>query len=159
MSTMHLTGALAIVRVNGEPIGKLRNVRATENFRRVGIRGLGTTIEDEAPIVEWTGSVQCSFYEINFQSTGVTNAVRRDVQTKQEFEDNLLLDIEGVQIDIFKKIEDFVDPATGLRRAGVEPYAIIKRVLIESDSFDISEGTVSGHDQSFKYLEPLLYPV
>lgn len=154
----HLTGALAIVRVNGEAIGKLRNVRATENLRRVGIRGLGTIIEDEAPVVEWTGSVQCSFYEINFQSTGVRNAIRRDVQTNQEFEDNLLLDSDGVQIDIFRKIEDFIDPATGLRRATVEPYAIIKRVLIESDSFDISEGTVAGHDQSFKYLDPLLYP-
>lgn len=154
-----LTGALAIIRVNGTAIGKMRNIRATENVRRVDVRGLGTILTQEAPVVEWAGTITASFYEIDFETTGIERAIRRDVQTAEEFEDNLVLDSEdGVQIDIFKKVEDIIDPVTQLRKAKAQPYAIINRCLIESDGFDINEGVVAGHDQTFKFLDPIIYP-
>jgi len=158
MANEVLHGALAIIRSKGQVIGKMRNIRATENMRRVDVRGLGTILNQESPVVEWSGTLSCSFYEITFKDQGLPNAVRRDVQTKQEFEDNLLLDHDGIQIDIFKKVEDFIDPTTKLIKAKAEPYAVVTRLLIESEDFDISEGTVSGHNQSFRFLDPILYP-
>jgi hypothetical protein len=151
-------GALAVVRKNGTAIGRMRNVRWTENLRRADVRGIGTIIVQEAPVVEHAGSLTCDFYEVDFSKTGLPEAIRRDVQTNQEFEDNVLLNYDGIQLDIFKKVEDAVDPDTGLKKSKVQPYAIIRRLLIESEGADISEGAISGHNQSFKYLDPVIYP-
>jgi hypothetical protein len=72
------------------------------------------------------------------------------------FEDQLVLDVDGVQVDIFKKVSDVID-ANGIIKPKLKPYAIVKNCLIESDSFDISDGAIAGHSQSFKYLTPLTY--
>jgi len=158
MADKVMHGALAIVRKNGTAIGRMRNVRWTENLRRADVRGLGTILVQEAPVVEHSGTLTCDFYEVDFSKTGLPEAIRRDVQTNQEFEDNVLLNYDGIQLDIFKKVEDAVDPVTGLKRAKAEPYAIIRRLLIESEGADITEGAISGHNQSFKYLDPVIYP-
>lgn len=153
--TMH--GALAIIRKNGTAIGKMRNVRWTENLRRADVRGLGTIIVQEAPVVEHGGTLTCDFYEVDFSRTGIPGAIRRDVQTNQQFEDQVLLD-DGIQLDIFKRVEDAVDANTGLKTTKAQPYAIIKQLLLESEGADISEGAISGHNQSFKFLSPIIYP-
>lgn len=158
MADKVMHGALAIVRKNGTAIGRMRNVRWTENLRRADVRGLGTILVAEAPVVEHSGTLTCDFYEVDFSKTGLPEAIRRDVQTNQEFEDNVLLNYDGIQLDIFKKVEDVVDPATGLKKAKAVPYAVVRRLLIESEGGDISEGAISGHNQSFKYLDPVIYP-
>jgi len=152
-----LTGALAIIRVNGTALGKMRNIRVTENQRRVNVSGLGTILTLETPVVEWTGSLTCSFYEIDFQSQGVKNAIRRDVQTSQDFEREILLNEDGIQLDIFKRVKDFVgDNGDTVEKA--VPYAIIKRCFPDSESFNIDSGSVAGRDQSFRYLDPIIFP-
>lgn len=151
-----LTGALAIIRQNGVAIGKMRNVRLQETIRRARVSGLGTILPQEQAAVEWSGTLSCSFYEINFFQSGIRNGIRRDVANKQEFENQLVLDSEGVQIDIFKKISDVVDAETGLIGDAIKPYATVTRCLIDNESIDISEGQISGRDQSFMYLDPVL---
>lgn len=102
--------------------------------------------------------------EILFQDTGLPNAIRRYFTSaesqvllgQESFEDQVILDTDGVQLDIFKKVTDVIS-ATGIIIPKVIPYATIPNCLIESDSFDISEGAISGHDQSFGCLKPVLY--
>jgi hypothetical protein len=102
--------------------------------------------------------------EIEFQKTGIKNAIRRIFPNitsqvtlgETSFEDQLVLDVDGVQIDIFKKVADVVNP-DGTIKPKLKPYAIVRKCLIESDSFDISEGSIAGHSQSFKYMTPLTY--
>lgn len=159
-----LTGAIALIKVDGQVIGRMRNVRCTENMRRVPVRGIGTIMPSEQAVTEWDGTLSCDFMEVEFQKTGITNAIRRIfpniasqvLNGNESFEDQLVLDVDGVQIDIFKKVKDVVD-ANGIIKPKLKPYAIVKKCLIESDSFDISEGSIAGHSQSFKYLVPLTY--
>jgi hypothetical protein len=158
MADKVLTGALAIVKVNGTPIGRMRTVTATENLRRQPVRGIGTILVQESPVVEHAGTLNAQFYEVDFQKTGIPKAINREVQTKQEFEDNVLLNHDGVQVDIFKKITDYVDTNTGKIIPKAIPHAIITRVLIEQENIDISEGQVSGHNQNFTYLDPIIKP-
>lgn len=153
-----LTGSLAIVRYKGTTIGLMKNISVTESFQRADVQGLGTILTSEAPTTSWRGSLQCSFYEFDFSKSGIPDALRRDVQTSQQFEDQLMLDNDGIQVDIYKKVSDIVDPTTGLIKAKVTPFAIVKRLLIESDGFDISEGQVAGHNQSFRFLDPIIFP-
>lgn len=158
-----LTGAIALIKVNGVVIGKMRSVRVQEQFRRMEVRGLGTILPSEAPVVEWSGTLSCEFMSIDFQTEGITDAVRRAMPNVasqvlnggQSFEDQLILDATGVEIDIYKKISDVVD-AKGNITPKLAPYAIVYNCLIESDSFDISEAAIAGHSQSFKYLTPVV---
>lgn len=160
-----LTGAIALIKVDGQVIGKMKSVRCQENMRRVPVRGIGTILPSEQAVTEWEGTLSCEFMSVDFRNDGIKNAIRRifpniasQILTgNASFEDQLVLDTEGVQIDIFKKITDIIDPATGTIKPKLRPYAIVRKCLIESDSFDISEGAIAGHSQSFKYLQPLTY--
>jgi hypothetical protein len=159
-----LTGAIALIKVDGQVIGRMRSVRCQESIRRQAVRGIGTILPSEQAVVEWEGTLSCDFMEVDFSKTGITNAIRRAfpniasnvLNGGASFEDQLVLNTEGVQVDIFKKVSDVVD-SNGIISPKLQPYAIVQNCLIESDSFDISEGSISGHSQSFKYLVPLTY--
>lgn len=159
-----LTGAIALISVGGQTIGKMKSVRVQESIRRMPVRGIGTILPSEQAVTEWEGTLSCEFMEVDFKKTGITEAIRRVfpnvasqvLNEETSFEDQLILDSEGVQVDIFKKVSDVVD-ANGIIRPKLEPYATVYNCLIESDSFDISEGSIAGHSQSFKYLTPITY--
>ena len=159
-----LTGAIALIKVQGQVIGKMKTVRCQEQIRRQPVRGIGTILPSEQAVTEWEGTLSCDFMEILFHKTGITNAIRRLFPNiasqvllgQTSFEDQLVLDTDGVQIDIFKKVTDVINP-DGTINPTLVPYAIVKKCLIESDSFDISDGAIAGHSQSFKYLTPLTY--
>lgn len=159
-----LTGAIALIKVDGQVIGKMRGIRCNETVRRLPVRGIGTILPSEQAPTEWDGSLSCDFMEVEFKTTGITNAIRRifpNIASQvlnggTSFEDQLLLDSDGVQVDIFKKVADVI-AADGTIKPKLKPYAIVRRCLIESDSFDISEGAIVGHSQTFKYLDPITY--
>ena len=160
-----ITGAIALIKVDGIVIGKMKSVRCQENIRRIPVRGIGTILPSEQAVTEWEGTLSCEFMEIRFEETGIRNAIRRVFPNiasqvlagNESFEDQLVLDTQGVQIDIFRKVTDLVDPVTGHIKPKLVPYAIVRNCLIESDSFDLSEGSIGGHSQSFKYLVPLTF--
>lgn len=162
--TTTFTGAIALIKSSGIVIGKIRGIRGSETMRRLPTRGCGTILPSEQSVVEWDGTVSCDFIEVNFRDTGIINAIRRvfpniasQVLTGQpSFEDQLVLDTDGVELDIFKKVTDVIG-ANGIIKPKLKPYAIIKRCLIDSEGFDISDGALVSHSQSFKYLDPITY--
>lgn len=160
------TGALGIIKVNGIIVAKAKNVSATENFRRVEAVGIGTIFASEAPVVAFAGSVNCSFIEVSFRKTGLPGAVKRTFDNvfsqvlngNSSMEDQLVLDGDGITMDIFRKVEDFIDPTTGLIRPKLDVYVTVRNMLIETDGFDITEQGLAGHNQTFKYLTPITFP-
>jgi hypothetical protein len=162
-----LTGAIAIIKSNGKPVGLMRNFRINESTRRIPVRGLGSILAKEAPVVEYNGSISCSFFEVSYEESGIPNAIRRDVgvgnavsqiatgNNQANFEDNLVLDVDGVQIDLYKKVTDVIG-TDGLITPKVKPLAIITRCLIEGDNVTIDEGGVAGRDQTFMFLDPIV---
>lgn len=170
------TAALALIVVNNKVVGHMRNIRYNENTRRVQVRGLGTILPQEAPVTEWSGSLSCSFFELNYKIAGLSDAIRRDVGVgntgslitpggggfPSSFEDNLVLDTEGITVHIYKKVKDAaLSPTPGgpvpLHRANSKTYAVLHRCLIESDNVTIDEGNVVGRDQTFTCLDPVVY--
>lgn len=168
--TMH--GAIAIIKVDGKAIGKMRDVRINESFRRMRVnKGLGSIMPDEFAVTEWAGNLSCSFFEINYEKSGIPNALNRFFgsnilsQIAQQintpnFEDQLVLDYVGVDIEVYKKVQgtsqqsnsgDIVTPA-------LKHYCTVRGCFIESDNVNIAEGQVSGRDQTFQYLFPAVFP-
>lgn len=158
-----LTGAIALIKVDGQIIGKMRSVSVQEQIQRMEVRGLGTIMPSEAAVTSWSGTLTCEFMSVSFKNDGIKNAIRRTFPNiasqaligGESFEDQLVLDTQGVQIDIFKKVADVID-ANGIIKPKLIPYAVVQNCLIESDSFQISEGGIAGHNQSFKYLKPMV---
>lgn len=157
-----LTGAIALIKVQGVVVGLMRSVRVQESFRRTPVRGIGTILPSEQAVTEWDGTLTCDFMEISFFNTGIRNAITREIGNigsqvdsgNTSFEDELILNSDGVQVDIFKKIKDVIN-SDGTIKPKLVPHVTIKRCLIENESLDISEGGISGHNQSFKYLDPI----
>ena len=152
------TGALAFVKVEGVVVGRMQNIRASEQFTRARVGGLGTILPQEVPVTQWAGSFNCSFYLIDWDKARIASSIRRDVQTNQEFEDYLLLQENGIQLDVFKKVSDAIDPETLLPRPILKPAFIIRGAFTDSEAFNLAENQVGGHDQSFMYINPIIQP-
>lgn len=162
MANEVMHGAIALIKVNNNVIGKMKNVRVQENVRRQDVIGLGSIFLKESPVVGWTGTLSCSSFAIDLAADGIPNAFKRGFSNivsqalsgQSSMEDQLILDSTGVDVYMFKKVEDLIDPVTKIIKPKAIAFCIVRNCLIESDSFDISEGQLSGKDQSFKYLQP-----
>lgn len=155
-----MTAPLAVIKVNGKVIGKMKNIRVTESIQRGTVQGIGAFNNSEIPALKWDGTLSCSFYTINFnnQNELFKTALLRNVNTVQEFVDTVLLQEDGVTIDILKKVKDYTDE-NGIVKPKYEVFASIVGCFPNKESFDISEGQISGRDTDFQYLEPILFPL
>lgn len=156
-----MTAPLAVIKKNGNIIGKMKNVRVTETIRRGRVSGIGELTPQELPALEWNGTLNCQFYLITVPDSGIPDANPRKYQAAaQEYIDHVLLDEDGVDITIYKKVDaGTVNSATGLINSKLEEFATISAAFIDREGFDITEGQISGKDQDFTYMNPILYKV
>lgn len=156
-----MTAPLAIIKVNGVAIGKMKTVRVTEQIQRGNVQGIGELTTQELPAIKWTGTFNASQYSITFnnQDTLIKNALLRNVNSIQEFVNTVLLQEDGIQVDIMKKVKDYQDENTGIIYPKFELFASIRAAFANRESFDISEGQISGRDVDFEYLTPILFPL
>lgn len=172
-----ITGAIAFIKVfdpianTFEYIGKMRDIRVNENFRRVRVpKGLGSIFADEFALVEWAGTISCSYFEISYGKTGLTSALKRNIFgqgdmfsqiaggiTTENFEDQAVLDDVGLTVDIYKKVQGTI--TNGIIQPDAKIYAIVSGMFIESDNINISEANIAGRDQTFQYLRPVVIKV
>jgi len=151
-----LTGAIAIVRVNGVAIGKMKNIRATETLQRGEVRGIGSITPSELPPLTWAGTLTCDFFNIDFSKSQLPGAIYRNTASLQAFVDSVLLQEDGITVDIFKKVNAGTN-TSGLMTSQEVPYAQIQGLFLNTESFDITEGQISGRNQSFQYIYPIVY--
>ena len=152
-----LTAPLALIKVNGITVGKMKTIRVVETFRRGRVSGIGELTPQEIPAMEWNGTLTCEFYEVDFKTTGLPEAIKRQAPSPQAFIDNILLQEEGVDVVIFKKVTDTTDPQTGLIQSTLREHSTITGAFIDREGMDVSEGQISGHNQDFTYINPILY--
>lgn len=155
-----MNAPLAIIQFNGITIGKMKNIRITENIRRGRVTGIGRLNPDELPPLEWTGSLSCSSYTINFNL--LVNKIKvgafRNSGTVEEWANSILLQENGLEIAILRKVKDGnIDAETGLIKSKYETFAKVAGAFVTREGFDIQEGQISGRDTEFEYTEPILY--
>lgn len=154
-----VTGPIALIRVKGYAIGKIRDFRATETYARAEVRGIGSLKAEEAPILSHSGTFTIDSFLVNLKSSGVRQLLNRTVSSPQQFVNTVLLgNEEGVDIHVYKKVADAVDDATRVvTSVGENAIAIIRKCLLDSMSFNISEGQISTHSQTGRFLEPIIF--
>lgn len=138
-------------------IGKMKNIRVTETFRRLDIKGIGQLYPVERPIVDWSGSMTAQSVVVNLHEAGMSGAPNRETNDPERFANTLLMNEQGLQVLLYRKVRDVVNPTTGIVESILEePVAVIKDAFIDRWSFDLVEGQVMGKDQDFTYLTPIL---
>ncbi len=155
-----MTAPLAIVQVNGVTVGKMRNIRITEQIRRGRVSGLGRLNAEELPALEWNGSLSCSSYTINFNLLLNKSKLGtyRNAATINDWANAILLQEDGLEISLLRKVKDGeIDPETGMVKTKYETFAKVGAAFATREGFDVQEGQISGRDTEFEYLEPILY--
>lgn len=155
-----MTAPLAIIQINSVTVGKMKNVRITESIRRGRVTGVGRLNPEELPALEWTGSLSCSSYTINFNllANKMKKGAFRNAGTVEEWANAILLQEDGLEIAILRKVKDgAIDNETGLVSAKYETFAKTVGAFMTREGFDIQEGQISGRDTEFEYTDPILY--
>ena len=153
-----MTAPLAIIQINSVTVGKMKNVRITESIRRGRVTGLGTLTPSELPALEWQGSLTCSSYTINFNLLANKKGTFRNANSLEEWANALLLQEDGLEIAILRKVKDGeIDAETGVVKSKYETFAKVSGAFATREGFDIQEGQISGRDTEFEYTTPILY--
>lgn len=154
-----VTGPIAIVKVGNTAIGLMKDIRANESYGRVDIRGIGRLTAQESPVTSFSGTLSCSWFNLDFRKSGLPGSTPRTAASLQEYIDSILLGETGLTVNIYKKIKD---PAVDISPEGIitptiQIYAQITRLFMDSEGFDIVDGQVSGKTQAFRFLDPIIY--
>lgn len=155
-----MTAPLAIIQINSVTVGKMKNVRITENIRRGRVTGVGRLNPEEIPALEWSGSLSCSSYTINFNllANKLKKGTYRNAGSVEEWANALLMQEDGLEISILKKVKNGeIDKETGIVQTQFATFAKVTGAFATREGFDIQEGQISGRDTEFEYLEPILY--
>lgn len=154
-----MTAPRAIIKVNGQAIGYMKNIKLTETINRGSVMGIGRLVKRELPALSITCTWNCDFYLIDMSRTGVPGLNKRKVQSMEQYQDTLMLFETPVDIYIYKKEKDAVT-TEGIVTSTIEAeFAILRDVYLNSESVDISENQISGQNQSGEYLDPVIYTI
>ena len=155
-----MTAPLAIIQINSVTVGKMKNVRITENIRRGRVAGVGQLNPSELPALEWQGQMSCSSYTINFNllANKLKKGTFRNAGSLESWANSILLQEDGLEIALLRKVKDGeIDADTGLVATKYENFAKVNGAFATREGFDLQEGQISGRDTDFEYLEPILY--
>ena len=155
-----MTAPLAIIQINSVTVGKMKNVRITENIRRGRVAGVGQLNPSELPALEWQGQMSCSSYTINFNllANKLKKGTFRNAGSLESWANAILLQEDGLEIALLRKVKDGeIDADTGLVATKYENFAKVNGAFVTREGFDLQEGQISGRDTDFEYLEPILY--
>lgn len=155
-----MTAPLAIIQINSVTVGKMKNVRITENIRRGRVAGVGQLNPSELPALEWQGQMSCSSYTINFNllANKLKKGTFRNAGSLESWANAILLQEDGLEIALLRKVKDGeIDADTGLVATKYENFAKVNGAFATREGFDLQEGQISGRDTDFEYLEPILY--
>ena len=155
-----MTAPIAIIQINSVTVGKMKNVRITENIRRGRVAGVGQLNPSELPALEWQGQMSCSSYTINFNllANKLKKGTFRNAGSLESWANAILLQEDGLEIALLRKVKDGeIDADTGLVATKYENFAKVNGAFATREGFDLQEGQISGRDTDFEYLEPILY--
>lgn len=152
-----LTAPLALIKIKGVTVGKIKNVRLQEQFQRGDVKGLGALISSEKPILAIQCTFSCDSYVISAKKLGTIDNpfVVRGAATRDQFVNTILLQDEGVDIYIMKKGAKVIENGI-VTEIEEQNFFIVKNAFLDSQSFDIQESNISGSSMSGTYLDPIM---
>lgn len=150
------TAPLAIIKVAGVSIGKIRSLNFTENVQRGEVQGLGKLNLEEAPAT----SIRCQFtadsYLIDSKKFGTIQDPfwPTEATSNEEFANSILLGEVGVDLYVYSKIPKTTN---GKIVTDIDEFLIgvASECFLNSKTMQIQEGQIGGKNISGIYLNPI----
>lgn len=151
------TAAKAFIKIDNEIAGYCRNLNFSENVNRANVQGLGSLTYQEAPAVAYTCQWSVSQYFLSFE-TPIMRKMLKKFGSIAEIKNSLVLGDIAFDITVYAKSVVSEDAqsklVTEVDNTG-ETIARLQRCLLNSQSFQVQEGGISGIDINGIYLEPI----
>ena len=151
------TAPLASIEINGIKVGLIKDISATENIQRGEVQGLGSLNLQEVPAL----SIRCTFtastYMIKLSKFGTIKDPfwPVDATDPKRLISTLLLGERPVSIHIYRKTAGSTDENGIITEEGrMSRVAVIEECYLDSRTWNLSEGNVSGKNISGRYLTP-----
>jgi hypothetical protein len=161
-----LSAPLAIIYLDGTPIGKMRDIQLNEQYTRANVTELGNIYNVEVPIVGTNFTFTASASVIDLRRIGdVKNGLVVDINDTEEVAKALILGELGCTLEVYRLVktdkkqlalDSKYDPAATNLAANSQPELLVKvqNCFIESRSFQLSDGQVATQQISGRYLTP-----
>lgn len=147
----------AYIEIDSVPAGYVQNINWAENFQRQSVTGLGSLIEQEAPVVSQRNTFNLGNFFISLNETIIKRILNRDA-TVEEYIQTLSLDEFTFSIVVYKKTivntDKSVKLITEINKTG-ETIVRLRDCVLDSQNWAISEGGISMLNATGRYFTPV----
>lgn len=152
-----VTAPKAVIKINGYASGFMRNIRCTENVQRGEVKGISNLTLQEVPATGYTCQLTADFFFISLKRPEVQAMFNRSGSVS-DFINTLLLGETPAQIHMYGKLKvtETNGVVTEVNNEGTT-IAVVRDFYPDSQSWDITEGQISGTNISGRYLTPVVF--
>lgn len=147
----------AYIEIDSVPAGYIQNLSWTENFQRVPVTGLGSLIEQEAPVVSQRNTFNIGTFFISLNEKVIKKIMNRDA-TVEEFIQTMSLDEFTFSVIVYRKTISSQDKSvkliTEIDKTG-ETIVRLRDCVLDSQSWNINEGSISMFNITGRYFTPV----
>lgn len=162
-----LTAPTAVIMVGQTVVGEAKTLNISENFRRGRVTGIGRANPIEVPFLEFSGTVNASFYNIDYSAHPFGHSgILRKTDTSSAFFSTMLLQEVGFDLILMEKKPDIAnfapegrDPNTQIIQEVENVFAKIPNCFITSDGFNLNEGQISERNGTFEFTDGIYFSV
>jgi hypothetical protein len=158
MAEKTFTAPLAIIKIGGVAVGRIKDLQFTENVQRGEVQGIGEVNLQEIPILSTRCTFTASSFLIDLKKFGTIKDPFWPMEATnfQEMANSFLLNEKPVTLSIHRKTAGTINEA-GIVTSQGEPerVAVIPNCYLDSKTFSLTDGQIAGKNISGRYLEPI----
>lgn len=147
----------AYIEIDSVPAGYIQNLSWSENFQRQSVTGLGSLIEQEAPVVSQRNTFNVGTFFISLNEKIIKKIMNREA-TVEEFISTMSLDEFTFSIVVYKKTVSSQDTSvklvTDIDKTG-ETLVRLKDCVLDSQNWTIAEGGIAMFNITGRYFTPV----
>lgn len=151
------TAPRAIIQIENQMAGYVRNISFSENVNRANVQGLGNFILQEAPPIGYACQFTVDQFFVDFQQP-VMIAMMNRMGSVANIVDTLVLGEVGFSLVLYKKTIISRDSNTKLVTASDptgQTIANIGPCFTTNQQFQLAEGGIAGYNVSGIYFNPI----
>lgn len=147
----------AYIEIDSTPAGFVQNLNWTENFQRQPVTGLGSLIEQEAPVVNQRNTFNIGTFFISLNEKVIRKILNRDASV-EEFVNTMSLDDFTFSIVVYRKKMTSQDKSvkliTAIDKTG-ETIVRLRDCVLDSQNWTITEGGIAMFNVTGRYFTPI----
>jgi len=147
----------AYIEIDSIAAGFIQNLNWTENFQRQSVTGLGSLIEQEAPVVSQRNTFNIGTFFLSLNEKVIKRILNRDA-TVEEFINSMSLDEFTFSIVVYRKKMTSKDKSvkliTEIDKTG-ETIVRLRDCVLDSQNWTLAEGGIAMFNATGRYFTPI----